>query len=108
MVGAGMSNLRNAATTHKRTHISPTMRQQSIKRARLDSKVNSPALAGGVLDVLLGQLIQLPRVPRGHEQPVHELARGLPERPLRGARIRRVVALAAAAGRCKGRKLGRP
>jgi hypothetical protein len=65
---------------------------------------SSPALAGGVLDVLLGKLVDLPGVRRGHVQPIHELARGLPERRLNGARVRPRALLAAAGGR----QLGRP
>lgn len=70
---------------------------------------SSPALAGSVLDALLGKLVELPGVPRGHVHPVHELGRGLPERRLNGDRVRRQVILAAAAaGGQQGRQLGRP
>jgi hypothetical protein len=87
---------------------------ESISRARdLKPRVTrrgSPALAGGVLDVLPGKLVDLPGVPRGHVQPVRELGRGLPKRRLDGARARRraLLAVAAAAGGRQGRQLGRP
>jgi len=40
MLGAGMSNLRNAATKHKHSAVNPTMRQQSIMRTRINPKDN--------------------------------------------------------------------
>ena len=41
MLGAGMSNLRNAATKLKHRAVNPTMRQQSIMRTRVDPEDNA-------------------------------------------------------------------